>query len=174
MLMEVAMSLAVRAREYSKPHIPSDELKESVQVRRTPKGAEMYLPHYWAVYLHYGRGPAYPATSSVLVYFRKPEDDPRYDGGYPVGRPPRRLTKQEMQYWSRENRQADREGRPRPMVVVGSVGDTEKNRRHPGISHPSLFWTNRWGMSGFTEVAKKVISDEVSKWVRKRLPAYRA
>lgn len=171
-LSDLALDLAKFAAEYSKPSIPSDTLQQHIETRKVPGGAEMLLRYYWAVYLHYGREPARPVKSLYLVFFRDWKDDPRLSQGYPRSNPPRRLTKAEMQTWSKRNKAARALGKPEPMVVVAKVAEDSKYSK-PGFSHPALFWSNRHGMKGFGESMRPYISKKITEFLRTRLYSHR-
>lgn len=88
--IELAQKMAQRVRDRVRTLIQSQTLKRSLEVRITTTGtqvgAEIFLPQYWAVYYHDGRGPVRPVNGKFLVYFADIEDDPRVNGGkdYPT------------------------------------------------------------------------------------------
>lgn len=85
---DLALKMADRLREVVKRYIPSETLRNSIEIHlRIDAGlvtTSLEWPHYWAVYYHDGRGPLRPVNGKYLVYFLDPEDDPRFDQGYPV------------------------------------------------------------------------------------------
>lgn len=86
---ELALLMGERLRLAVRPFIKSKTLRDSIEVQLLvvdPAGvsAALVWPHYWAVYYHDGRGPLRPVNGRFLVYFLDPEDDPRFQNGYPV------------------------------------------------------------------------------------------
>jgi len=88
--IDLARKMAEQVRERVRTLIESDTLKRSLEIRVTVNGteigADIFLPQYWAVYYHDGRGPVRPINGKFLVYFADIEDDPRVSGGrnYPI------------------------------------------------------------------------------------------
>ncbi len=89
------------------PVIPSEQLQAGLYSQElTDSKGLIRVPHYWARFIHDGRGPSPGAAGSkILVWFRDPKDDPRYPGGvYPVRRSDvKRLTRGQFRKWSRIN-----------------------------------------------------------------------
>lgn len=90
------------------PKIPSRQLREALQtIEIDAKTGVLYIPHYWAIFAHDGRGPS-PADkdSAILVWFKNPEQDPRYPAGrYPVTKSDvKHLTPQQFKFWLDKNR----------------------------------------------------------------------
>jgi len=82
----------------------------------------LFIPHYWAIWYHDGRGPVQPKRARKLVFFDNPKDDPRLKQGYPVKRSQVvRLTKEQYQEGLRRNRLRPPGTRPY-MYVVDAVG----------------------------------------------------
>jgi hypothetical protein len=105
--------------------IGSRTLREALEVRvDAPLGlAELFIPHYWAVYYHDGRGPLVPVNATKLVFFSDPRDDPRLIAGYPVRATDIvRLTKEDYQLGLQENARRRLAGEPPFMIVVDAVG----------------------------------------------------
>lgn len=91
--------------------------------------AELYVPHYWALYYHDGRGAVRPITASKLVFFADPKDDPRLAGGYPERDfDIRTLTRDEYEFGLEENKRRRDAGLGPFMFVVDSTG--------PAAAHP--------------------------------------
>jgi len=158
----LARVLAEDARAWAEPEIRrhSKTLADALQVLSKTEGvarSRVYLDHYWAVYVHDGRGaPFGPTKARVLVWFRNPKNDPRLKNGYPVRAGIRRLSKDEIIFWQGENRQARKLGLPLPMIVTPMV----KNR-----TQPTLFFENEAGMFGFASVAHRKAGKIVSAFV---------
>jgi hypothetical protein len=111
--------------------IGSETLRRAVEliVDVSNNLGRLYIPHYWAVYYHDGRGPVQPVSARKLVFFNNPDDDPRLEGGYPVRVSDiRKLTKEEYDEGLRRNAERRRSGGEPFMFVVDSVG--------PAGAHP--------------------------------------
>jgi len=91
--------------------------------------AELYIPHYWALYYHDGRRGVRPILASKLVFFADPHDDPRLAGGYPERDfDIRTLTREEYEAGLEENRKRREVGLGPFMFVVDATG--------PAAAHP--------------------------------------
>lgn len=85
--------------------------------------SRLFIPHYWAVYYHDGRGSVHPRTAKKLVFFDDPGDDPRLRGGNRERYSgTRRLTEAEYRRGLRINQQRYEAGRDPYMYVVDSTG----------------------------------------------------
>lgn len=129
--------------------------------------AHISIPHYWAIYVHDGRGPFGPKRQGFYVWFRDPKQDPRLNRGHGWERlsQKRRLTRSEFQAGLAMNHaHLDRGGSPRslPMII------TKQIRR--GMK-PNKFFSNapRGGMFGFKREADKIIGEDFDKYVLRRL-----
>lgn len=124
---EVLDALGSAELQTVKSLIGSSTLRDAVRliVEESEARARLFIPHYWAIYYHDGRGSVHPVNSSKLVFFDNPQDDPRIPGGRSPERANqlRRLTRAEYLQGLEIN--ADRRAsRQRPyMYVVDSVGD---------------------------------------------------
>lgn len=137
------------------------------KVRVSRNEVSVRLTHYWALYLHDGRGSFSKPTA--MIWFRDPKDDPRLRafGGQT---PPRasqlrsmRMHEAEYRYWLGQNRLADPDGKNpqrRPMIVTKTV------RR--GTS-PTRFFENDGGMRFFPAEASRIIQREFSDHVKRTL-----
>lgn len=115
----LAEEVLARAREACK----SRTLAKSMELIEgaVPGEARINVPHYWAVFYHDGRGPIRAKPGHYLVYFKRPEDDPRTDGGsnYPTrSAEVRRLSRNEFYRYLREGK----------IVVTRSVGPAPGNK----------------------------------------------
>jgi hypothetical protein len=111
--------------------IGSRTLREAIRllVDANEGRAELYVPHYWALYYHDGRGGVRPITASKLVFFADPRDDPRLAGGYPERDfDIRTLTREEYAAGLEENRKRRESGLGPFMFVVDAAG--------PAAAHP--------------------------------------
>lgn len=68
-----------------RPMIRSRTLREALAVEQTRRRTTIRIPHYWAIFYHDGRGPAFP-KNRFLVWFKDPRLDPRLPGRHPVTR----------------------------------------------------------------------------------------
>lgn len=91
-------------------------------INESEERGDLFIPHYWAVWYHDGRGSVSPVNARKLVFFDDPNDDPRIKNGRPVRESQvRRLTKEQYQEGLRRNRLRPPGSRPF-MYVVDSVG----------------------------------------------------
>ncbi len=149
--------------------IPSKTLREAMTVEFvsddgiTTEG-RLHIPHYWAVYLHDGRGPVTQVNSSVLIWFENPKDDPRIKGGkkYPVAREDiQSMTSFRVAYEKglRENNRRREQGLPPFMIVVKRAG--------PAKGDP--FFAE--GMKGFASEITPLVHREFDSWLRQFVPS---
>jgi hypothetical protein len=162
-LRQTLVAVAARAERKVLPKIPSAALRRSLtsRIEETLEGmlAVLSIPHYWAIYLHDGRGPIEKGpTDGFLVFFKNPEEDPRIAGGYPVRASDiRRLTKAQWQEGLRRNRDHLRNGGDIfdvPMIVVKRVGPAQ-----------GAFWFTQ-GMAGFDIEAGAIISARFDAYIQ--------
>lgn len=78
---------------YVRPKIPSRTLRRSLRFEVLgvsvglfdPKVGgsvgRLHVPHYWALYVHNGRGPFNMPRGKFMVWFKDPRQDPRLRGG---------------------------------------------------------------------------------------------
>lgn len=79
--------IASRALQRVRPLIESRTLREALRAQYIGRRCFLGVPHYWAIYYHDGRGPAYPRKRTRwLVWYPNPKNDPRHRGIYPVRR----------------------------------------------------------------------------------------
>lgn len=174
------------------PKIPSTQLKAALQIKKIDNTAGyLWVPHYWAIYVHNGRGDAGPVSSTYLVWFRNPQDDPRYPGGkYPVKRSDiKRLTKEQFQEWASRNREIIRDYKKRtgktrldssdyesmrlPMIVAKrsprTLGGHMAGRRFDYDKGVPFFDNNDVrGMAGFRELANAKGAAMINKYITDR------
>lgn len=91
----------------------------------------IYVPHYWAHYVHDGRAGKTMPPGRYMVYFPDARDDPRTSGGtrYPTRYHQvraRRLTTAEFQEFQKINKDRAAAGAPPIMVVASRVGPVTK------------------------------------------------
>lgn len=115
----------------------------------------LYVPHYWAVYLHDGRSrPIRPRTAKFLVWYPDFRQDPRRpNGGYPERYAQvRRLTREEF---------------IRDKAAGKLVFSEVVTKPVP----PSPFFGNgpAQGMAGFLDEVRTIVPPAFSDHVKKRL-----
>lgn len=112
------------------PKINSVTLRRAVRYERLSRSrGRLFIPHYWAIYQHDGRGEVGTKSARTLVFFVDPKDDPRLRGGYPIRmKDIRKLTRDEYIEGQQINQQMYVEnpagGRMQYMVSVKIVGPT--------------------------------------------------
>ena len=126
------------AVDKARPAIPSSTLRDALAVVAGEDENTRYLsiPHYWAIYVHDGRGAFGPLKSDYLVWFRNKLDDPRtnYAKQFPVREGDiRRLTREQFNYCLELNK-LDRAAGLRPRMVIAKF--------QPKIQEGSFFFSN--------------------------------
>jgi hypothetical protein len=92
LLRVIARAFAAEAKRVAVPNIPGQEghaLAAALEIIEgpVPGKSRLFIPHYWAQYLHDDRkgfGPTPGGGRKFLVWFPNPANDPRLAGGYPV------------------------------------------------------------------------------------------
>ena len=179
-------SFLLRGKVKVLPVIPSEQLQAGLYTQElTDSRGLIRVPHYWARFIHDGRGPSPGAsgTGKILVWFRDPKDDPRYPGGiYPVRRSDvKRLTRGQFRKWSRINQQiinayrrttgkrsltaADYRAMNLPMIIAKS----SPGNRGRVIGVPFFSNAPGGGMFGFRKEMNVVGGRIVSTFVRQEL-----
>lgn len=129
--LEILQKIGHEELQLARNLVGSRTLRNALQliIEESLGRAVVFIPHYWAVYYHDGRGSIHPTTATKLVFFDSPEDDPRLEGGFPERASElRRLTREEF-YEGLAINEERRENGERPfMFVVDSVG--------PAAPHP--------------------------------------
>lgn len=138
LLTTLAYDLSQAALPVARSAVPSRTLASAMTARFNgvvlgKEGQEgwsdLFVPHFWAVILHDGRGPVYPGVNArYLVFFVNSRDDPRLSEGYPVDpNDGRRLTKAEFEFGIRENERRYKlnpgGGRSQYMIVMKDSHD---------------------------------------------------
>lgn len=175
-LLRVIAAIGLAALNYARPKIPSVTLQRALNLQvLSDTKARIAVPHYWALYLHDGRGPFGPRRSKFLVYFISPLLDPRTPGGVLPERASqvRRLTRDEFYFWLGQNRLALLRGETPPMIVVGwpPGSPVPSGPRTVGPARGSFFFENGsgGGMQGFREQANAVAAPMVRQLIREEL-----
>jgi len=126
--------------------IPSATLKAAVRliVQESQQRARLFIPHYWAIYYHDGRGVVSPRSARKLVFFDNPREDPRNRGGARAERASRerRLTRAEYQRGLEINAERRARGQRPFMFVVDAVGPS---RPRPFFDELAVGATRRSG-----------------------------
>ncbi len=153
---DLAFDLAVAARSEARPAVEraSRTLADAMQVRTGPRPghADVFIPHYWAEFVHDGRrAPVFPNPPvRAFVWFADPKDDPRLIGG----KTPERVSQlRRLSLPKGEFRELIREGR---LIIRTKI---EKP------TAPTRFFDNSAGMKGFREVADRIAAVQVSDLV---------
>lgn len=125
-LRAVLQAIGERELVEARKVIPSRTLRSAVELilDESNARARLFIPHYWAIYLHDGTSGANPRSASKLVFFDNPKDDPRRRGARKPERASqeRRLTKAEYADGLRVNAERAARGQRPFMYVVNSTG----------------------------------------------------
>lgn len=146
--------LGEEALRMARRSIRSDTLRRAIRFEHLAPGeARLYIPHFWAIYQHDGRGTVRPTTKRFLVYYRDPNDDPRLKGGYPIElKDIKRLTRDQFVAGAEENRRRylanPAGGRQQFMVVREASGPTRPTRSYPFFEA---------GMLGMPAIADRIL-----------------
>lgn len=172
--------LAQAGLEYARPSVPSKTLRAAMRIREvagsigstaTAVVRAVEIPHYWALYVHDGRGPFQLPPGQIMCWFRDPKDDPRLAGGYPVrGTDVKHLTKAQFNRFMQLNRvvekavygRARKSGEPQvgPMIVTTKITKPTQAKR---------FFDNNGGMQGFEAKARQIGAEEFASFVKQEL-----
>lgn len=160
--------LSTAALRRARPYLArkSNTLARAMRaISKSPERSAVEVPHYWALYVHDGRGAF--AKQKLMVWFRDPKDDPRLQGGKTPRRASqlRSLTRDQFlaamklrEDWIRGG------GDPydSPVIVTRYI-----RRRTPAFP----FFGNEpgEGMFGFVDDANRIGSAEFSDFVRREL-----
>lgn len=159
----ILKTIGRKAASRARPQIPSKTLRDALvfEIVSVVDGvARLHIPHYWAIYVHDGRGRSRPKNANVLIWFQNPKDDPRTNGGrnYPVRAGDIvRLTRAQYAAGLRENARRREEGLEPFMIVTKSSG--------PVSSTP--FFTE--GMAGMAGEIDDAVFRAFDKWVREHV-----
>lgn len=153
----IVTRLANEALKVARPQIPSRTLRDAIVIMRPTRfRAFLEIPHYWALYIHDGRRPFGPRPGRrYLVWFDRPENDPRLRNGYPVRYADwRPLEPEEFQNGLKVNARLRAIGAPPQMIV---------RRFQPNPLKPTPFFTT--GMSAFEDRARASIRASFSTFI---------
>ncbi|MCP4897872.1 MAG: hypothetical protein GY906_12945 [bacterium] len=154
--------MARRAAAIARPLIPSRTLRKALQIKYVRSGVQIFraylvIPHYWALYVHDGRGGFGPRRARVLVWFRDPRNDPRTDGAtnYPVREGDiRRLTRSEFYHGVAMNHRHGTPDNPMPYMVIAKWRGGDK---------PQPFFSE--GLANLNEVMTPLVTREFIKFI---------
>lgn len=121
---EVLRAIGERELAEARRRVPSDTLRAAMQliIEESELRARVFVPHYWAVYLHDGHTGINPVSARKLVFFDDWRDDPRRGGTRPERfSQERRLTKAEYEEGLRINAERAARGQRPFMYVVDST-----------------------------------------------------
>ena len=126
LIRRILTDLGERELRLVRKSIGSRTLRAAIRliISESEDRADLFIPHYWAIYYHDGRGSVSPVSARKLVFFDNPSDDPRLKGRKrPVRESEvRRLTKRQYEDGLRQNQVRARLGLRPFMWVVDSVG----------------------------------------------------
>jgi hypothetical protein len=163
---QILNSLGREGAAQARRAITSSTLRAALRVLVDPAKREvrLFIPHYWAVYVHDGRDAFSAKNTSFLIFFANPQDDPRFPGRQTPQRlaDVRKLTPAEFQEGLRINADRRASNLAPFMFVVRSVG--------PTIGQ--FFFDNDVGMEGFSQRTSSVESQQArifDEWVQREL-----
>lgn len=118
----IMQEIGLAAVDIARKNIRSETLRRAIRFEYFSfRRGRLYIPHYWAIYQHDGRGGVYPVKKKFLVWFRDARNDPRLAGGYPVRLSDvRRLTKAEFEAGVAKNRELDPTGKTMPYMIIAT------------------------------------------------------
>lgn len=160
------LKMARRAAAIARPLIPSRTLRSALQISQ-PQGkldrlvVALTIAHYWALYVHDGRGGFGPRRARVLVWFRNKADDPRTSGGknYPVREGDiKRLTYEQFRHGVRMNRLHGSPDNPFPYMIISYRKDGDK--AHPFFSG---------GLAGLDDKLAPMVKQEMDRFIQSNL-----
>jgi len=130
---ELLEKLGAAAVRHIRPKIKSKTLRAALrfEVDQLLRGVDLFIPHYWAVYFHDGRGVVRPVKKTVLVWFPNIKNDPRVAGGlqYPIRESQiRRLTKSQFRKGVELNKTRPPDD---PYMVIAMVSGPTKRPQNP-------------------------------------------
>ncbi len=124
-MRSVLRAIGERELAEARRRVPSATLKAAMRliVEESEARARVFVPHYWAIYLHDGHSGINPVSARKLVFFDNPHDDPRRRGARKPERfaQERRLTKREYELGLQINRERAARGQRPYMYVVDST-----------------------------------------------------
>ncbi len=151
-----------------KPQIPSRQLRDALQRRNRGLEGDLFLPHYWAVIVHDGRGSFGPSSAKFLVYFQNPDDDPRKPTPQRAANQSS-LTPTQFRAGVAENRRreaANPGGGPFQFMIIVVNDDGSPGRVGPASGTP--FFSQ--GGRAFENAADDIVFRELDRFIRREVP----
>lgn len=139
--------------------IGSKTLKAAIRliINESEERGDLFIPHYWAIWYHDGRGSVSPVNARKLVFFDDPSNDPRIKNGRPVTESQvRRLTKAQYDEGLKQNRLRPPGSRPF-MYVVDSVG--------PAAPRPFFNQLAKGAEQRAAPVVERAFERELLNWI---------
>lgn len=159
LIRSILRDLGERELALVKKSIGSKTLRSAIRliIHESEERGALFIPHYWAIWYHDGRGSVSPVSARKLVFFDDPNDDPRLRGGRPVRESQvRRLTKEQYEEGLRRNRLRPAGSRPF-MYVVDSVG--------PAAPRPFFDRLAEGAEQRAAPVVKREFERELLRWI---------
>lgn len=139
---------------FVRPKIPSKTLRRSMRFEPQPTtigvAGRIHIPHYWALYVHEGRGPFAMPRGRFMVWFKDPRQDPRLRDG----KTPERVS--QLRHLTAEEFYA--------AVQLDQVIVTNRIRK---ATPPTPFFSNEagGGMEGFANHVNQSTNAQVRKYL---------
>lgn len=169
--VDLLHELLREAQVVIRPQIPSTRLREalSIQLDQAQRGfGALFIPHFFALFVHDGRASVGPKTARFLVYFRNPDDDPR--GPTPQrASQQKKLTKDQFQRGLERNRVLEKlnpSGGPFQHMIVVKTPDGLPGRVGPAAG--SFFFTR--GARAFEEKVPQIVHRKLEEFILRHLP----
>lgn len=161
LIRAILTDLGERELRLVRKAIGSRTLRAAIRliINESEERGDLFIPHYWAIWYHDGRGSVSPVSARKLVFFDNPSDDPRLRGRK---RPVResdvkRLTKRQYEDGLRVNQERARRGQRPFMWVVDSVG--------PSAPRPFFDQLAEGAAQRADPVVLKVFERELLDWI---------
>ena len=138
--LRVLEAVGQQAKARALPLIPSSTLRAALLliVDESIGRGELFIPHYWAVYVQDGHAAFGPKGARFLVFFDDPDDDPRKPNPERFANQ-RRLKRAEFQEGLERNAERRARGQRPFMFVVRRVGATQPTGFfEPGLDNLSV------------------------------------
>lgn len=160
-------SLLLQAAVLISPKIPSRTLRDALQRRNFGLKGDLFIPHFWALFVHDGRGPFGPKSARFLVFFQDPNDDPRKPTPEREASA-RKLTRGEFDAGIAENRRLQAlnpTGGPMQHMIVVRNRDGSPGR--VGGVRGSFFFTV--GAQQFERKVDKIVLERFDRFVKSHI-----
>lgn len=125
-LRKVLLAIGELELAEARRRIPSETLRGAARliIEESMQRARVFIPHYWAEFIHDGHNGINPVSARKLVFFDDPKNDPRRAGRSAPERESqeRKLTKAQYEEGLRINAERRANGQRPFMYVVNSTG----------------------------------------------------